>query len=90
MSDKFRIAETDNFKKKIADRDFSHLYGKIRDFIYPQLRKNPFFGPNIKKLKEEFAGVYRYRIGSFRLFYSIDSDKIIVFIIDIEKRKDSY
>jgi len=51
---------------------------------------NPHFGPNIKKLKGSFAGVYRYRIGKFRLFYTVDLGKVIVFILDLEKRKDSY
>lgn len=90
MFDDYSIAETDSFRKKIEHRDLKHLYSKITDYVYPQLKKNPFFGNNIKKLKGEFEGIYRYRIGSFRLFYTIDSDRIIIFILDIEKRKDSY
>ena len=34
--------------------------------------------------------VYRYRIGSFRLFYTIDESEILILIVDIEKRKDTY
>ena len=90
MPDNYTIAETDTFRTKIQKRDFKTLYSKISNYVYPQLIKNPFFGPNIKKLKGEFEGIYRYRIGNFRLFYTIDSEKIIVFIINIEKRKDSY
>ena len=90
MSGKFSIAETETFQKKIEKRDFKTLYSKISNYVYPQLQKNPFFGPNIKKLKGEYEGIYRYRIGNFRLFYTVESDKVIVFIIDIEKRKDSY
>ena len=90
LSDKYSIAETRTFQKKIEKRDFKPLYSKILNYVYPQLQKNPFYGPNIKKLKGEFEGVYRYRIGDFRLFYIIESDRVIVFIIDIEKRKDSY
>lgn len=86
----FQIAETDTFQKKIKKRDFQSLYNKITSYVYPQLRKNPYFGQNIKKLKGEFSGIYRYRIGTFRLFYTIEPGKIVVFIIDIEKRKDSY
>ena len=86
----FQIAETKNFEDKIAKPDFKNLYSKIHDYIYPQLRRNPFFGPNIKKLKGEFENVYRYRIGDFRLFYLIEDKKILVVMIDIEKRKESF
>lgn len=37
---------------------------KISDYVYPQLRDDPFFGTNIKKLKEELEGLYRYRAGN--------------------------
>lgn len=90
MFDNFSIAETETFQIKIVERDFNPLYFKITNYVYPQLKRNPFFGPNIKKLKGEFGGIYRYRIGNFRLFYTVESKKVIVFIIDIEKRKDSY
>jgi mRNA interferase RelE/StbE len=85
----FKIAETKTFgksKKKINDK----LYQKINDIVYPQLRNNPYFGTNIKKLKGRFEGFYRYRIGNYRLFYLIDDTKVIVFIIDFKHRKDAY
>jgi mRNA interferase RelE/StbE len=89
-SNKFDIAETDNFAKKINHRDYKNIYTKIHDFVYPQLRANPFFGTNIKKLKGEFENVYRYRIGDFRLFYVVQENEVIVIMIDIQKRKDAY
>ena len=90
MLAKFQIAETESFQKLIQKQHLSTLYSKIVDYIYPQLRQNPFFGPNIKKLKGEFSVYYRYRIGNFRLFYTVDSDKALVFIVAIKDRKDSY
>lgn len=90
MSIKFTIAETDSFAKKIRKPDFIQLLPKLHDYVYPILRENPFFGPNIKRLKGSYSAYYRYRIGKYRLFYTIDKDKILVFIIDIEKRKDAY
>jgi len=53
---KFKIAETDTFSSKVADSKYSKIYKKISDYVYPQLRENPFFGTNIKKLKGEFEG----------------------------------
>ena len=87
---KFKIAETETFSSKIATPRFKKIYKKISDYIYPQLRENPFFGTNIKKLKGEFEGLYRYRTGRYRIFYKIESDEILVIIIDIDDRKDAY
>jgi mRNA interferase RelE/StbE len=66
------------------------VYDKARKYVYPQLHVNPFFGPNIKKLKGEFAGIYRYRIGDFRLFYMVRKEQILVVVIDVERHKDAY
>ncbi|KAB2931401.1 MAG: type II toxin-antitoxin system mRNA interferase toxin, RelE/StbE family [Leptonema illini] len=71
-------------------RDFRHLRKKITESVYPVLAQNPFFGNNIKKLKGEFEGVYRYRIGDYRLFYTIQEKRLVVIAINIEKRKDAY
>jgi len=90
LSTKFVIAETETFQKKINTSDYARIYTKIKNYVYPQLKSNPFYGPNIKKLKGKLEGVYRYRIGPFRMFYIIDQDKVIVFILNLEKRKDSY
>ena len=86
----FKIAETDNFQQKISSRDFKALYKKISDYIYPQLRENPFFGSNIKKLKGKWSDIYRYRVGYYRIFYTIDSERRILFVFNIDKRKDAY
>ena len=86
----FKIAETETFEKKIKKLKYKNLYSKITDYVYPILRTNPFFGPNIKKLKGEYKEVYRFRIGNYRLFYKVSEETVIVFIIDIEPRKDAY
>jgi len=86
----YKIAETETFEKKIKTIKYKNLYSKITDYVYPILRTNPFFGPNIKKLKGEFNELYRFRIGDFRLFYKVAEETVIVFIVDIESRKDAY
>lgn len=85
----FSIAETKTFEKIKASLD-AKLYLKIKTIVYPQLRENPFFGTNIKKLKGEFEGYYRYRLGNYRLFYIVENDKIMVFIVDIKHRQGAY
>jgi len=90
LSAKFKIAETKTFSNHIANLEFKQVYNKLSNYVYPQLRENPYFGTNIKKLKGEYEGIYRYRIGSNRGFYIIDETSRIIYLIDIQKRKDSY
>lgn len=90
LSGDFVIAETHHFQKKAGRFAAKGIYRKISTFVYPQLRANPFFGPNIKKLKGYFSELYRYRIGDYRMFYSVDTQRKIVFIADLEHRKSSY
>ena len=78
----FKIAQTKEFEKNIKKLD-SKIYTKIKNIVYPQLKKNPFYGTNIKKLKGEYEGVYR-------LFYIIDNDKVIVIVTTISHRQNSY
>jgi mRNA interferase RelE/StbE len=85
----FQIAETREFRKNVQKLD-PKIHTKIQTIVYPQLRSNPFFGSNIKKLKGEFEGVYRYRVGNYRLFYTIDNDKIVVIIASITHRQGAY
>lgn len=87
---KFKIAETETFSKKISSKKYNFLYKKIVDDVYPILKDNPYFGVNIKKLKGEYKNVYRFRIGDHRLFYKIDEKEEIIFVINIENRKDAY
>ena len=90
LSSNFKIAENKSFKKEILKPELADIYKKLKNFVYPQLRLNPFFGPNIKKLKGEFEGFYRFRVGNYRLFYKVDEEKVIVFIIKLKHRQESY
>jgi len=86
----FKIAETDTFLKEFSSLQRKTVYKKISNYVYPQIIENPFYGLNIKKLKRNLSGTYRYRIGDYRLFYEIDAEKKIVVILSIKDRKDSY
>lgn len=90
MSDEFTIAETATFLKRIKSRDYGRYYQKIVEEIYPRLRRNPYSGPNIKRLKGNLKSVFRYRIGNYRLFYTTDPEKRRVYILELENRKDAY
>ena len=79
----YQIAETKTFLKIKTTID-KKLYAKIENFVYPQLRENPHYGTNIKKLKGNLEGYYRYRVGNYRLFYLIKDEKIIIAVVDFK------
>lgn len=43
-----------------------------------------------KPITGNFKGVWRYRIGSYRLLAKIDDDKLIIFAIDGRRWKNIY
>lgn len=89
----YRIFETDEYLKKITKlppRNAATIQKKLRSYVYPQLIKNPSFGKNIKKLKDYTPETWRYRIGNYRLFYLIDEEEKIIYILTIDLRKDAY
>jgi mRNA interferase RelE/StbE len=89
----FRIFETDEFLKhlkKLSSRDAAFLRRKLDSFVYPQLKVEPFWGNNIKKLQGYTPETWRYRIGKFRLFFVIDQEEQILYILTIDDRKDAY
>ena len=61
---------------------------KIKSAIL-ELSINPLFG-DVKKLKGEYNGFYRKRVGVYRIIYEINKNKIIITIVDILIRGNSY
>ncbi len=53
------------------------------------MRHNPYFGPSIRRLRDCSPTTRRYRIGSYRVFYSLDEAESIVFLLTIDDRKDA-
>ena len=89
----YRIFETNEFikkLKKLQPKDVPLIEGKLHARIYPQLKKEPYFGKNIKKLKGYNQDIWRYRIGRYRLFYTVNKEDNIVYILTIDLRKDAY
>jgi len=90
---RYRIFETEQFKKdleQIARSGRGKIAQKLRDFIYPQLRQHPHFGPNIKKLKDFSPDTWRCRIGAWRFFYEIDEEEMIIFMVAASHRSNAY
>ena len=92
-SSEFRIFETEEFQKKLRQLPLTEsrfLQRKLAEYVYPQLRKDPFFGLNIKKLKGFKPETWRYRIGHFRIFFIVDQADRIVSLLSADNRRDAY
>jgi len=89
----YRIFEAEQFAEDLK-RDFEGHGEKIRkkliEYVYPQLRNNPHYGKNIKKLRNYTPDTWRYRANKYRFFYEIDESEHLVFMIAADSRKDSY
>lgn len=91
--DNFKIFKTNQFSEDL-EQDFSgqqeRIKKKLAAYVYPQLKQNPYFGKNIKKLKDYQPETWRYRIGSYRFFYEIDDQKKIVSLTAADNRQSAY
>ena len=88
----YRVFETDNFIRvmgKIKGRNKTLIENKLKKRVYPQLKNEPYYGKNIKKLKNYKPETWRYRIGSYRAFYEINDTEKIVYIIGISTRQNA-
>ena len=93
MSTDYRIFETERFQKDlkaIARGGDRRVLEKLRTTVYLQLRRQPFFGSQIKKLKGYTPETWRYRIGAWRFFYEVDDVEMIVFLTAASHRGSAY
>ncbi len=90
----YKIFETRNFQKefeKLTNLQEQQLISKkLSSQAYPQLRTEPHYGNHIKKLRAYDPETWRYRLGNFRLFYTIDEKEKVVAITSLRLRKEAY
>jgi len=89
----YRIFETGQFQADLetnlgARKD--KLTVKLQTLVYPQLRQQPHFGKNIRKLRDYRPETWRYRIGDHRFFYAIDDGQKTIFLIAADIRPKAY
>jgi len=61
------------------------------DCCFEDLEKDPFHGPNIKRMKTRPQELlYRYRIGDYRVLYEVFEKEVIVLIVKIATRGSVY
>jgi len=89
----YDLFETDEFLKsigKLQKRDKTLVQAKLREYVYPQIKSEPHFGVNIKKLRGYSPNTWRYRIGSYRVFYTIDENDHLILLLVVESRDKAY
>jgi mRNA interferase RelE/StbE len=89
----YDLFETNEFLKsigKLQKRDKVLVRNKLKEYVYPQIKSEPHFGINIKKLRGYSPNTWRYRIGSYRVFYTIDENDQLILLLVIESRDKAY
>lgn len=76
-----------------AEKEYKRLYRydqalftRIRNAIL-SIAKDPAQG---KPLKLSLKGVWSYRVGMYRIIYTIERQKLVVYVIDIGHRREIY
>jgi mRNA interferase RelE/StbE len=77
-----------------ADRDFSKLDKSVQRRIFRYLHERIASAANPrdfgKPLLHELAGLWRYRIGDYRILCRIEDDKLTVLVVEIDHRSRIY
>ena len=90
---KYKIFETRGFSADlthITKSTMPAIQKKFENYIYPELRNNPYFGPNIRRLQNWNPPTWRYRIGDWRFFYQISEKEKIIYMTAIYHRGEAY
>ncbi len=82
----YKLIPSKNFLKDLAKLP-ANVKPKVEKVLL-ELKKDPRSSGNIKKLTNISVGIYRMRIGDFRLRYDIHEKEIHLHII--RHRKDVY
>jgi mRNA interferase RelE/StbE len=89
----YRVFETDGFRadlRKISRAGGARVEQKLREQVYPVLRKEPHFGPSIRKLRGWQPETWRVRIRDWRFFYEIDEREKLVIFTAAHNRREAY
>lgn len=91
--DNYQVFETENFQDNLSRIQLGgskNMQKKLESYVYAQLREEPHFGANIKKLRDFSPETWRYRISDWRFFYQIDEEEHIIYMIAAHHRKEAY
>lgn len=76
---------------KGVTKDLKPLPKKVRaralEVVENILATDPYQG---KPLTGTYQGLHRFRVGDYRIVYSIEHEKLTIFVLRIRHRKDAY
>ncbi len=76
--------------KKRAERFIVKLPRPEKERVLKAIYKLPE-GEDIKQLKgKKNKGLFRLRVGDYRIIYSVDNGKLIIYVIDAGNRGEIY
>jgi mRNA interferase RelE/StbE len=76
-----------------AQKELKRLPPPMRERVVTAietLKDNPFTGKDVVKLKGELAGLYRLRVGTYRVVYSVDEERQVITVEAIGTRSEVY
>ena len=84
----FRVVVTRVAARQLADRLPESAAAACVEFIFGPLAENPRrVGA---ELRRPFAGQWRARRGEYRVRYRIDENDGVVYVLDVDHRRDVY
>lgn len=82
---------------KKAEKQFSKFEQGTKDRIDEKIKEMVEYynnkevpRPDTKKLKGKYEGLYRLRVGDYRVLFRMSSKRKIIIIILVRKREDAY
>lgn len=76
-----------------AAKDYRRLDVSIRSQLQAgldTLQSQPLSGPKIKRLKGPLHDYWRYRVGDYRIVYTVSQQEQMVYVDYVQHRKDVY
>ena len=86
---KYHVDFTEHARKQLSKFD---VYVQKMILLWLNKNINNCDDPRIlgKPLSGNQSGQWRYRVGDYRIIAEIQDDKIIIFVINVDKRNDIY
>jgi mRNA interferase RelE/StbE len=83
----WRIEWDNRARRELRCLDFS-IQNKILDYLDERIINNPRdFG---RGLVGDKAGLWRYRIGDYRVICRLENNHLVVFVLEVGHRKEIY
>ncbi|MGJ8634637.1 MAG: type II toxin-antitoxin system RelE family toxin [Luteolibacter sp.] len=72
--------------KKLGQSDQERLLRYLKERVIASGNPQAFGKP----LRQELAGLWRYRIGDFRMICQIQDEKLVILVVRVGHRRDIY